>query len=101
MRPTHVEPNPPRGNLGEQAQEQADEAGNHGEVLGTRSMTRGVLMCTSRRSNRGVMLRCVPHAIGALRRVADKVQGPEGTVAEEQHAGEQHGQLLGAEQLHR
>ncbi len=101
-RPTRDELNPPRGTLGEQAQEQADEAGNHGEVLGTSSMTRRVLMCTSRRSGRGGrMLRRVPCAISALRRIADQVQGPEGTVAEEQRAGEQHGQLPDVKQLHR
>ena len=54
-------------------------------------MTCGVLMCTSHRSSCGVMLRCVPHAVGALRRMADQVQGSKGTVAEEQRADEQQG----------
>jgi hypothetical protein len=79
---THAEPDPRRGALGEQAQEQAEEAGNHGEVLGARPMTRGMLMCTRRRSSRGVMLRCVLSSASAYWRVTDRVQGPEGTVAE-------------------
>jgi hypothetical protein len=63
-------------------------------------MTRRMPVSASHCSSCRVMLRCVPYAISALRRIADQVQDPEGTVAEEQRAGEQHGQLLGAEQLH-
>jgi hypothetical protein len=64
-------------------------------------MTRGVLMCTSLRSSRGVMLRCVLSSASAHWRTTDQVQGPEDTVAQEQRAGEQHGQLPDPEQLHR
>jgi hypothetical protein len=60
-------------------------------------MTSGVLVSASRLSSYGVMLYCVTDAIGALRRATDQVQGPEGAVAEEQRAGEQHGQLPYAE----
>jgi hypothetical protein len=59
---------------------------------------RGVLVRAARRS--GLVLRCMPCVAGALRR-ADQVQGPEDPVAEEQSANEQHGQLPGAERLHR
>ena len=58
-------------------------------------------MCANRRSSRGVMLRCVLSSASAYWRVTDQVQGPEGTVAEEQGAGEQHGQLPDPKQLHR
>jgi hypothetical protein len=49
----------------------------------------------------GLVLRWVLGVVGALRRVADQVQGAEDPVAEEQSADEQHGKLLAAEQLHR
>ncbi len=52
-------------------------------------MSRGVLMCTSLRSSRGVMLRCVLSSASAHWRVTDQVQGPEDTVAEEQRPHEE------------
>ena len=94
---------PQRPACREQPQKQPEKAdGEHGEVPGARPVTgpviRGVLVRAARRS--GLVLRCMPCVAGALRR-ADQVQGPEDPVAEEQSANEQHGQLPGAEQLHR
>jgi hypothetical protein len=47
------------------------------------------LLVRASRSIRGVMLRCLPRATSALRRVADQVQGPEDPVAEEQRPYEE------------
>jgi hypothetical protein len=101
-----IECDPQRPALGEQPQKQPEKAdGEHGEVPGAGLMTgpmiRGGLMRAAHRTGRGLVLRCVLSVAGALRRVADQVQGPEDPVAEEQRADEQHGQLPGAEQLHR
>jgi hypothetical protein len=52
-------------------------------------MIRGMPVRVTHRT--GLVLRCVLRIIGALRRVADQVQGPEDPVAEEQRADEQHG----------
>ena len=54
-------------------------------------MVRGVLVRVAHCTGRGLVLRWVPRITGALRRVADEVQGPEDTVAEEQRAYQQHG----------
>ena len=43
----------------------------------------------------GVVLRCVLRVAGALRRVADQVQGPEDPVAEEQRPHEEERRELG------
>jgi hypothetical protein len=96
------EANPQRPTLGEQPQKQPEKAdGEHGEVLGARpmsgSMIRGVLVCGTHRTGRGLVLRCVIRVTGALRRVADQVQGPEDPVTEEQRADDEHGQLPDAE----
>jgi hypothetical protein len=96
------ETDPQRSALGEQPQKQPEKAdGEHGEVPGGHSMTgsmiRGVPVRLAHRTGRGLVLRVA----GALRRVADQVQTPEDPVAEQQRADEQHGQLPGAEQLHR
>jgi len=63
-------------------------------------MIRGVLVRPAARRT-GLVLRCVLRGADALGGVADQVHGPEDAVAEEQRADEQHGQLQGAEQLHR
>jgi hypothetical protein len=97
----NAEPSPQRGTLGKQPQEQAEQADDHGEVLGARRMTCGVLVRVTCRPGRGLVLRCVLRVAGALGEVADEVQGPEGPVAQQQRADEQHGQLPSAKQLHR
>jgi hypothetical protein len=100
-RPTRVEPDPQQRAVADQSQEQAEEAdGEHGKVPGTRPMTRRMLVRITYPTGRGLVLRCVLR-FGALRRVADQVQGPEGPVAEKQRADEQHGQPPDVEQLHR
>jgi hypothetical protein len=96
------ETDPQRPALGEQSQKQPEKAdGEHGEVPGGRPMTgsmiRGLPVRAAHRTGRGLVLRVA----GALRRVADQVQAPEDPVAKQQRADEQHGQLPGAEQLHR
>jgi hypothetical protein len=48
-----------------------------------------VLVRVTHRAGRGLMLRCVLRVAGALRRVADQVQGAEDTVAEEQRPHEE------------
>jgi hypothetical protein len=87
-----TECDPQRRALGEQSQEQAEEADDeHGEVRGARPVIRGVLVRVTHRAGRSLVLRCVLRVADALWRVADKVQGPEDPVAEEQRADEQHG----------
>jgi hypothetical protein len=53
-------------------------------------VARGMLVHATRPSC-GLVLRCVLCVAGALRRVAEQVQGPEDSVTEEQRADEQHG----------
>jgi hypothetical protein len=49
----------------------------------TEPMIRGVLVRAAHRpAGSSMVLRCVPRVAGALRWVADQVQGPEDTVAE-------------------
>jgi hypothetical protein len=86
-RPRRGECDPQRPALGEQPQEQAEETGEHGEVPGARPMIRRVLVGAAHHP--GVVLRCVLRVAGALRRVADQVQGPEDPVAEEQRPYEE------------
>ena len=82
------ETDPQRSALGEQPQKQPEKAdGEHGEVPGARPMIRRVLVHAAHHTGRGLVLRVA----GALRRVADQVQGPERPVAQEQRADEQHG----------
>jgi hypothetical protein len=50
-------------------------------------MTRGILVSVSQPASRGLMLRCVLAAVGALREVAHQMQSPEEAVAEEQRDG--------------
>jgi len=50
-------------------------------------MTRGILVSVTQPASRGLMLRCVLAAVGALREVAHQMQSPEEAVAEEQRAG--------------
>ena len=69
-------------NFGQQAHDQAKKTNDHSEILGARRMASLVLVRVARRPERGVVLRCVPHAITALRRGADQVQGSEHPVAE-------------------
>jgi hypothetical protein len=52
-------------------------------------------------SVRRPVLRRVLGNSDALRRVADQVHDPEDAVAEQQRAGEQHGQIFGAGRFHR
>jgi hypothetical protein len=97
---------PQRPACREQPQKQPEKAdGEHGEVPGaglmTGPMVSRVLVRATHRTGYGLVLRCVLRVAGALRSVADQVQSPEDPVAEEQRADEQHGQLPGAEQLHR
>ena len=100
-RPTCVEPDPQRRAVADQSQEQAEETdGEHGKVPGARPMIRRMLVGITHPTGRGLVLRCVLR-FGALRRVADQVQSPEGPVAEEQRADQQHGQPPDVEQLHR
>ena len=81
-----VESDPHQRTLGEGPQEQAEEAEEHGEVPGAGSMTgpmiRRVFVGVAHRP--GLVLRRVLGVAGALRWVADQVQGPEDPVAEEQ-----------------
>ena len=64
-------------------------------------MTHGMLVLAGRSSSvRVLMLRCVLSS-DAPRRVADQVHYPEDAVAEQQRAGEQHGQMLDAEWFRR
>ncbi|HYZ04396.1 MAG TPA: hypothetical protein VE691_04850 [Rubrobacter sp.] len=44
-------------------------------------------MSVSQPASRGLMLRCVLAAVGALREVAHQMQSPEEAVAEEQRDG--------------
>ena len=83
---------PQRRALGEQPQEQAEEADDErGEVPGARPVIRGVLVRVTHRAGRSLVLRCVLRVGDALRRVADQVQGPEDPVAQQQRADEQQG----------
>ena len=84
-----VESAPHRLAPGEQPQEQAEEADEHGEVPSAGSMT-GPMVC---RVFVGVVHRpgLVLGVAGALRRVAVQVKGPKDSMAEEQGADEQHG----------
>jgi hypothetical protein len=50
-------------------------------------MTRGILVSVTQPASRGLMLRCVLAAVGALREVAHQMQSPEEAVAEEQRDG--------------
>jgi hypothetical protein len=50
-------------------------------------MTRGILVSITQPASRGLMLRCVLAAVGALREVAHQMQSPEEAVAEEQRDG--------------
>jgi hypothetical protein len=54
-------------------------------------MIHGVLVRVTNRTGCGLVLCWVLRVAGAQRRVADQVQSPEGPVAEEQCADEQHG----------
>ena len=86
-----AECDPQRRAFGEQPQEQAEEADDeHGEVPGARPVIRGVLVRLTHRVGRGWVLHLVLRVAGALRRVADQVQGTEDPMAEEQRADEQH-----------
>jgi hypothetical protein len=53
------------------------------------------------RTGRGVVLRQMLRVAGALRSVADQVQGAEDPMAEEQRADEQQGKRPSARHLHR
>ena len=85
-RPTQVKPDPKRGALGEQPQQQADktDGGDRGEVPGARRMIHGVLVPVTHRPGRGLALCCVLRTAGARRRVASKMQRPEDPVTEKQ-----------------
>jgi hypothetical protein len=73
-RPTRVESDPQQRALGEEPQEQAEEAdGEHGEVPGARPMIHGVLVRVTHRTGCGLVLRWVLRFAGAQRRVADQV----------------------------
>jgi hypothetical protein len=50
-------------------------------------MTRGILVSVTQPASRGLMLRCVLAAVGALREVAHQMQSSEEAVAEEQRDG--------------
>jgi hypothetical protein len=50
-------------------------------------MTRGILVSVTQPASRGLMLRCVLAAVGALREVAHQMQSPEEAVAKEQRDG--------------
>lgn len=50
-------------------------------------MTRGILVSVTQPASRGLMLRCVLAAVGALREVAHQMQSPEEAVADEQRDG--------------
>ena len=90
--PTRAECDPHRRALGEQPQEQAEEAHDEdGEVAGARPMIRRVLVRAVHCAGRGWVLRLVLRIADALWRVADQVQGPEDPMAEKQCADEQHG----------
>ncbi len=71
--------------------EQTDD--DHGEVLGAHCMARRMLMDVTRRPGCVLVLVCVVRAAGALRRVADKVQGPKDAAAEEQRPYEEERQV--------
>ena len=87
-----TECDPQRRALGEQSQEQAEEAEDeHGEVPGARPVIRGVLVRVAHRAGRGLVLRLVLRVADARWRVADQVQNPEDPVAQQQRADEQHG----------
>jgi hypothetical protein len=87
-----TEGDPQRRALGEQLQQQAEEADDeHGKVPGTRPVIRGVLVCAAHRAGLGLMLRLVLLFADAFWRVADQVQGTEEPVAQKQRAHEQHG----------
>jgi hypothetical protein len=90
-RPTRLQSDPQRRALGEQRQEQAEEADEYGEVRAACSVVRGVLVRVTHRADCGVVLYCMLRVAGALWRVAEQVQGSEDPVAEEQRADEQHG----------
>ena len=100
--PTRGEADPQWRALGEQPHKQPEETEDeHSKVPGAGPIIRRVLVRAAHHTGRGLVLRCMLRVAGALRRVADQVQDPEDTVAEEQRADEQHGQLPGAEQPHR
>ena len=86
-----LESDPQRRALGEQPQEQAEDTDEHGEVSGARPVARGMLVRVTHRPSCGLVLHCVLCVAGALRRVAEQVQGSEDPVAEEQRADEQQG----------
>jgi hypothetical protein len=80
------EADPQRPALGEQPQKQPEKAdGEHGKVPGAGPMAgpviRGVLVRVTYRTSCSLVLRRVLRVTGALRRVADQVQGPEDPVA--------------------
>jgi hypothetical protein len=77
---------------GDQSQKQREQAEDeHGEVPGAGPITGpvicGVLVRFTYRTGCGLVLRVA----GAMRRVADQVQGAEDPVAEEKRADEQYG----------
>jgi hypothetical protein len=55
----------------------------------TGPMIRTVLVRVTHRTGSCLVLRCVLHAAGALRKVADQVQGPEDPVADDQRPPEE------------
>jgi hypothetical protein len=78
--------------LGEQAYQEAEETGEHCEVLGAGPVPYWVFVRVGRSPGvRNPVLRRVLGSSDALRRVADEVHDPEDTVAEQQGACEQHG----------
>jgi len=64
-------------------------------------MIGGMLVCATVLSGEESVLRGVLRDISAFREEALQVQSPKNTVAQEQRAGEQYGQLFGTEQVHR
>jgi hypothetical protein len=96
--PTRGDGVPQQYALGKQPQKQPEEAEDeHGKVPDASPVIRGVLVRAAHRPGRGLVLRVAD----ALWRVAERVQGPEGPMAQQQRADEQHGELPGARRLHR
>jgi hypothetical protein len=78
--------------LGEQAYQEAEETGEHCEVLCADPVAYWVFVRVGRSPGvRRPVLRRVLGSSDALRRVADEVHYPEDAVAEQQGACEQHG----------
>jgi hypothetical protein len=77
-------PSPQWSGCVKQPRKQTEETDDHGEVLGAHRVAYRMLMEGTRRPDCVPVVRRVMRAAGALRRLADKVQGPVDAVAEEQ-----------------